>query len=230
MLDALAPFSHFTCHACHVTVQFWNMQTRTRRQKEVLDFIARYIDSHGYEPSYQVIARHIGVSSKAGIAKHIKALEAQGCLMRRVEGRGFSIAAPNEANGSDSIIKVRWLDVPDGDERSEDWPRSAFTVPRFLLGSKFDGSVFAYRVPDDSMAEKNICEDDIALIEERSFVRDGDVVIALIKKRQAVMRIYYRDGSKVELRTAADPPEVLKFPSEVVEIRGVFRAMLRPVS
>jgi len=206
------------------------MRTRTRRQKEVLDFIARYIDSHGYEPSYQVIARHIGVSSKAGIAKHIKALETQGCLTRRVQGRGFSIASPNAANGSDSMLNVRWLDVPNGDERPEDWPRSGFTLPRFLLGNNFEGIVFAYRVPDDSMAGKNICEDDLALIEERSFVRDGDVVIAIIRKKKAVMRIYYRDGSKVELRTAADPPEILKFPSEAVEIRGVFRAMLRPVS
>ena len=206
------------------------MQTRTRRQKEVLDFITRYIDSHGYEPSYQIIARHIGVSSKAGIAKHIRALEAQGCITRRSEGRGFLIATANEPAVSDSVIRVRWLDVPDGENWPEDWPRSAFTVPRFLIGSNFEGSVFAYRVPDDSMAEKNICEDDIALIEERSFVRDGDVVVAVIKKKEAVMRIYYRDGSKIELRSAADPPEVLKFPSEAVEIRGVFRAMLRPVS
>lgn len=206
------------------------MQTRTRRQKEVLDFIVRYIDSHGYEPSYQLIARHIGVSSKAGIAKHIKALEGQGCLIRRVEGRGFSIASPNENTPNDSVIRVKWLDVQDGGDWPEDWPREPFTLPRFLLGSNFEGSVFAYRVPDDSLAEKNICEDDIALIEERKFVRDGDIVIAVVKKKEAVMRIYYREGSKIELRSAADPPEVLKLSSEAIEIRGVFRAMLRPVS
>ena len=206
------------------------MQTRTRRQKEVLDFITRYIDGHGYEPSYQVIARHIGVSSKAGIAKHIKALEEQGCLIRRVEGRGFSIASPSENTANDSVIRVKWLDVPNGSVWPEDWPRESFTLPRFLLGPNFEGSVFAYRVPDDLLAEKNICEDDVALIEERSFVRDGDIVIAVIKKKEAVMRIYYRDGSKIELRTAADPPEILKLSSEAIEIRGVFRAMLRPVS
>jgi repressor LexA len=205
------------------------MQTRTRRQKEVLDFITRYIDSHGYEPSYQIIARHIGVSSKAGIAKHIKALEAQGHLTRRTEGRGFSIAAPDEPAVSSSVIKVRWLDVPIGEHWPENWPRSAFTLPRFIVGSHFEGNIFAFRVPDNSMSEKNICENDVALIEERSFVRDGDVVIAMVKK-EALMRIYYRDGSRVELRSAADPPEVLKFSSEAVEIRGVFRAMLRPVS
>jgi SOS-response transcriptional repressors (RecA-mediated autopeptidases) len=184
----------------------------------------------GYEPSYQIIARHIGVSSKAGIAKHIQALESQGCLTRRGEGRGFSIAVPNEAAMSNSVIKVRWLDVPLGESWPEDWSRDAFTLPRFIVGSHFEGSVFAFRVPDDSMAEKNICENDIALIEERSFVRDGDIVVAVTKKKEALMRIYYRDGSRVELRSSADSPEVLKFPSEAVEIRGVFRAMLRPVS
>jgi repressor LexA len=206
------------------------MQTRTRRQKEVLDFITRYIDSHGYEPSYQIIARHIGVSSKAGIAKHIKALEAQGCLTRRIEGRGFSIAVPSETTISDSMIKIRWLDIPGGEDWPEEWPAQMFTMPRFIIGLHFEGNIFAFRVPDDSMAEKNIAENDIALIEERSFVRDGDIVIAVTRKREALLRVYYRDGSRVELRSAADPPEVLKFPSEAIEIRGVFRALLRPVS
>ena len=86
MIHPTFPERLFTCQPFVVAVKFLKMQTRTRRQKEVLDFITRYIDSHGYEPSYQIIARHIGVSSKAGIAKHIRALEAQGCIARRSEG------------------------------------------------------------------------------------------------------------------------------------------------
>jgi len=51
------------------------MLPRTQRQKEVLDYITRFLAKHGYEPSYAQIARHFGVSSKATIAKHIAALE-----------------------------------------------------------------------------------------------------------------------------------------------------------
>ena len=61
------------------------MQPRTQRQKEILDYIQRFIERHGYEPSYAQIARHFGVSSKATIAKHIAALESRGLLSRRSE-------------------------------------------------------------------------------------------------------------------------------------------------
>jgi len=33
------------------------MQPRTKRQKEVLEFVTQYIEKHGYEPSYQQIAQ-----------------------------------------------------------------------------------------------------------------------------------------------------------------------------
>lgn len=67
------------------------MQPRTRRQKEVLEIITRYIKNHGYDPSYQQIARQLGVSSKAGIAKHVRALEEQGLLTRRRDGGKFNL-------------------------------------------------------------------------------------------------------------------------------------------
>ena len=65
------------------------MQPRTKRQKEVFDYIKEYIERHGYEPSYQLIAWHLKGKSKAGIAKHIEALEAQGLLTRRRENNSF---------------------------------------------------------------------------------------------------------------------------------------------
>lgn len=43
----------------------------TQRQKEVLDYIVRFLASHGHEPSYAQIAGHFGVRSKATIAKPI---------------------------------------------------------------------------------------------------------------------------------------------------------------
>ena len=55
------------------------MQPRTQRQKEILEYIARFIERHGYEPSYAQIARHFGVSSKATIAKHSPRSNGAGC-------------------------------------------------------------------------------------------------------------------------------------------------------
>ena len=54
----------------------------TPRQKEVLDFIAEFVNQNGYCPSYEEIARGLGLASLATVHKHISALEARGYLIR----------------------------------------------------------------------------------------------------------------------------------------------------
>ena len=51
------------------------MQPRTKRQKEILEYISTFIETRGYKPSYQQIAKHFRLASKAAVAKHITALE-----------------------------------------------------------------------------------------------------------------------------------------------------------
>ena len=46
----------------------------TRRQREVMDFIAGFLQEHGYSPSFQEIARGLGLSSLATGHKHILTL------------------------------------------------------------------------------------------------------------------------------------------------------------
>lgn len=203
------------------------MQTRTRRQREVLDFIRRYVERHGYEPSYQLIARHLGLSSKAGIAKHVKALEEQGYLIRRNGGRGFSLPIPSMERLSSSGTNIRWLEVPDDGNTPEHWPGDGFTLPEFMLNSHTSGEILAFRVPDDSMSGRNICEGDIALIEERSFVRDGDLAVAVIKKTSAVLRTFYRDGQYFEMRSSEESGTT-RLSADKMKICGIFRGLLRP--
>jgi len=49
----------------------------TRRQKEVMDFLADFIDRNGYSPSYEEIASGLGLASLATVHKHIQALESK---------------------------------------------------------------------------------------------------------------------------------------------------------
>jgi len=204
------------------------MPTRTRRQREVLDFIVQYIDGHGYEPSYQLIARELGVSSKAGIAKHIKALEEQGFLQRRRENGSFKLDVGRNEVLSPSSFEVQWLDTTPNGREPEEWESNPFTVPLFMIGDVSSRSVRAYRVTDNSMSGKNICEGDIAIIETRSYLRDGDCAVVTIKRKETVLRQYYRDGSRIEMRPANDHYDVLRVPGEHVKINGVFRCLLRP--
>ncbi len=54
----------------------------TKRQRQVLDFIAHFLDDNGYCPSYEEIARGLELASLATVHKHISVLETKGYLKR----------------------------------------------------------------------------------------------------------------------------------------------------
>src|SRR6202140_1084491 len=54
----------------------------TKRQKQVVDFIAKFVDDNGYSPSYEEIARGLDLASLATVHKHISALETKNYLKR----------------------------------------------------------------------------------------------------------------------------------------------------
>ena len=206
------------------------MQARTRRQKEVLDFITRYIEKHGYEPSYQQIAWHLGVASKAGIAKHIKALEGQGLITRRRENGSFSLELRPVSTIAQSVCEIEWLEVPRAESFVEDWEKKPLFVPKFLLGYQTPDRLQAYRVANDSMLNEHIREGDVALIEKRPYARDGDIVVALTQNKRTVLKQFFRDGAKVELRPANANYVSILLAADKVTILGVVRGILRPFS
>lgn len=206
------------------------MQPRTKRQKEVLEFITRYIEKHGYEPSYQQIAWHLGVSSKAGIARHIACLENQGLITRRREQGSFNLELRSADSISEAVCQIEWLEVPNQNSFVEDWERETLYVPKFMLGFQTPERLRAFRVSNDAMIEENIREGDVALIEKRSFARDGDVVVALTENNRAVLKHFFRTGAKIELRPANASFVSIILPADKISVLGIFRGLLRPFS
>jgi repressor LexA len=192
------------------------MLPRTQRQKEVLDYITRFLAKHGHEPSYAQIARHFGVSSKATIAKHISALEKRGLIKREHEPGHFTLAVRIEEVPADAVCEVPLVGriaagVPiDAIEDIE-----MICVPRFLLGRVRPERIYALRVKGDSMIDEHICDGDIALIESRNEAR-------------ATLKRLFRFGDEVELRPSNAQLEPMRVHASRVEIQGVFRSLLRP--
>src|ERR1700675_2032430 len=54
----------------------------TKRQKEVLDFIAGFVEDNGYSPSYDEIAQALKLASLATVHKHVEALQSRSYLRR----------------------------------------------------------------------------------------------------------------------------------------------------
>ncbi len=207
------------------------MLPRTQRQKDILDYIARFIERHGYEPSYAQIARYFGVSSKATIAKHIAALERRGLLSRRNQDGAFGLAVRVEEAPSDAVCEVPLLGrIAAGAPVDALVDAEQITVPRFLLGRVRPERVYALRVKGDSMIDEHICDGDIALIENRTEASDGEIVVALIDGARATLKRLYRYGQEVELRPANSQIAPMRLPSSQVSVQGVFRGLLRPTN
>jgi repressor LexA len=204
------------------------MQPRTKRQREVFDYIIQYIEKHGYNPSYQQIARYLKLSSKAGIAKHIKALETQGLITRIRENGNFNLELRPLNLIEEAVCEIEWLNAPRADSFVEDWEKETLFVPKFLLGHYLPQNMRAFRAPNDSMLEENICEGDVVLIEKRSFARDGDVVAALTENKRTVLKKFFRVGAKIELRPANQHYVPILLSADKVSVLGVFRSLLRP--
>jgi len=54
----------------------------TRKQKSVLEYIARHVIEHGYQPSYRDMAKHFGFFNPTGCVSHINALVRKGYLVK----------------------------------------------------------------------------------------------------------------------------------------------------
>lgn len=206
------------------------MQPRTKRQKDVLDYITRFIERHGYDPSYQQIARSLGVASKGVVAKHIEALEKQGLINRTRENGSFKLEFPVKNALADFVCEIEWLDVPKSEAAPDRWENEPLFVPKILLGYQTPENLRAFSVPDDSMIEEHICEGDIALIQEKSFARDGEIVVAVIQKKKIVIKKFYRQGANIELRPANPHFVSIKLPADKVSVKGVLCGILRPLN
>lgn len=203
------------------------MQPRTKRQREILSFIIKFIEDHGYKPSYQQIANSTGVNSKGGIAKHIEALEKQGLILRNRENGSFRLELnPQEVIG-DHISEVEWLDNPQtgGTPLKSD----KLYVPKIMLGFLSSLNMRAFAVRDNALIDKHICEDDIALIEIKSFARDGECVAALVENSKIVLRLFHRNGANINLTPANENYDTITCSADRVTVLGIFRGLLRPL-
>lgn len=205
------------------------MLPRTQRQKEVLDYITRFLAKHGHEPSYAQIARHFGVNSKATIAKHVAALEKRGLVKREHKPGRFTLAVRFEEAPADATCEVPLVGrIAAGMPIDAIQDIEMICVPRFLLGRVRPERIYALRVKGDSMIDEHICDGDIALIESRNEARDGEIVVALVDRTRATLKRLFRRGDEVELRPSNAQLEPIRVHGSRVEIQGVFRSLLRP--
>jgi len=199
----------------------------TRRQREIFDYISRFVEEEGYSPSLEEIAAAFGLSSVATVHRHVQHLVEKG-MLRKAWNRSRSLEpVPPEAGGEEAGISTLPLvgTVAAGlpIEAIED--NETVSVPADMAGRP--GESFVLRVRGDSMIEDQICSGDLVVVEKRDEARNGQTVVALVDGSDATLKRFYRDGGKVKLVPANQTMEPIEVEAERVQIRGIVRGLMR---
>jgi repressor LexA len=111
-----------------------------------------------------------------------------------------------------------------GQDREQE-PDGCITVDVASIGFKPTRNTFALRVVGDSMIGKFICDGDIAVFEHGPDPRPGQIVAALIDRKNTLKTFLVKNGKP--FLKAENPKYPNLIPSEELVIQGVFRALIR---
>lgn len=196
-----------------------------------MDFLAQFIEDHGYSPSYEEMASGLGLASLATVHKHIQALEAKQYLRRSYNhSRSLEIGDRFFAEERARRPQQATADIPLLGRIAAGAPVEAVANNETLHFSDFIGheNTFALEVRGESMIEDHICSGDFVLIEKTSQARNGEIVVALVDGSEATLKRYYAEpDGQIRLQPANANMAPIFVSPENLQIQGKVLAIMR---
>lgn len=176
--------------------------TLYKRQRQIVDFIAQYIQKYGYSPTLQEIANALGVSSLATVHEHLQALQRKK-VIKKYEGavRGIELIDRTFLKMTDSVdLPILGYIAAGSPIEPHTDPNAAFKVSPELISGK--RRAYVLQVKGKSMIEDHIDDGDYVVIEETQDVNNGDIVVALLDNGLATLKRFYKEMTRVRLEPA----------------------------
>lgn len=195
----------------------------TRRQRDIVEFFANYVQAEGISPTLEEIAAHFGVN-KVTIFGHVEELERKGVLRRREKGasRALELVADDPRHGASAPVLQILGRIAAGNPIEEIEDRETLDLGSLLP----DGAdVFALRVCGNSMIEEAIADGDFVLVERRDRAHNGETVVAVLPDGDVTLKLFYREKGGVRLQPANKDMLPILVPE--VQIRGVVVGVVR---
>jgi repressor LexA len=195
----------------------------TKRQKEIFDYIKRYLRKHGYPPTVREIGKALGLHSPSTVHAHLAKLEASG-LLRRDPSKPRAIELMVDkvkravSPGTPLVGNVAAGAPILAEENIEDY----LQVPSVIGGE--DDDDYVLRVRGDSMVGAGILEGDYVVVRPAQTASNGAIVVALIEDEATVKR-YFKERNGVRLQAENPDYEPIRSKDAKVlgKVVGVFR-------
>jgi repressor LexA len=202
----------------------------TKRQKEIYDYVADFVQRNGYSPSFEEIGEGMGLSSLATVHKHISNLEKKGLLKRGYNKSRSIDVLPPKGSLKKTIAMPPPLELPLMGRIAAGRPIEAMensetlSLADFTNGSK---DVYVLRVVGESMQDEHIVEGDYVIVESTKTARDGEIVVALVENSDATLKRLYREGDKIRLQPSNAKMQPIIVPAHNVNVQGRVIGVLR---
>ena len=197
----------------------------TRKQKEILEFIAEFQDRHGLAPTHREICERFGFRSYGTAYKHLRLLAEKGFLRRESHRRrGMELLAP--ARPAERAATLPYLGRIAAGRPIEVLPDpESLAVPSWLVAGRGQAH-FVLRVAGESMIEEGIHDGDWVVVERRDSALPGEMVVALVGQEVTLKR-YFPEGSRVRLQPANPAMAPLLVPASDLAVQGIVVGLLR---
>jgi repressor LexA len=200
------------------------MKELTQRQKEVLSFVAEYINAHSYPPTIREIADYFSISVK-GAHDHVTALKKKGCL-KQTGKRPRTMELVKTNSSGNGIVEIPLLGtVAAGQPILAEENRDGSIVMHGSMLKK-NRKYFALKVRGDSMSGAGIMDGDTAVIEKQNVARNGEIVAAVVDLDEAAaLKRFFKESTRVRLQS--ENPAYPPIYSQHVRILGRLARIIR---
>jgi repressor LexA len=169
----------------------------TKRQREIFDYISRYLNRHGYPPTVREIGKAVGLHSSSTVHAHLSKLESLGVLKRDpAKPRALEVLVERakravKPSGLPLVGQVAAGAPILAEENIEDY----LDVPDMIGGEDGD---YILRIRGESMKDAGILEGDFVVVRPSERARNGEIVVALIGDEATVKR-FFKEKDHVRL-------------------------------
>ena len=176
------------------------MKQITQVQKDVLNYIADFIDENAFPPTVREISDHFGKSIRA-VQDNLVALQKKGFItLAQKRSRSIRILVDERQKEPkvfvDKVPLVGTIAAGKPLLSEENLEGYVTLTEPFIRPGK---SYFALRVRGQSMINAGILEGDLAIVEQGTEAIDGQIVVAVLDDAITLKR-YYKEQNRIRLQ------------------------------